>query len=335
MSRLVRVTAASRLHFGLWSLGGAGGREFGGVGAMIEQPALQLSLHESDHFHARGSADRRTLEFALRWAQFHRRELPHCLIEIQKPIPEHAGLGSGTQLGLAIAAGLNAISDLPSQTPQELALSVGRGLRSAVGTYGFVFGGLIVEQGKSAQEPISPLDCRIDVPQSWRLVLVRPRSLRGLAGIDESEAFRLLPAITPQMTDQLIAEARDRLVPAAATGDFEQFAESVYHYGRLSGECFAARQGGPYNGPILTALVERIRGLGHVGVGQSSWGPTLFVAVSSQAAGESLAHELKRDDDDLEITVTPPANQGARIEVTEDGDGRTAQLRVTYQPHDS
>src|SRR5213076_1599219 len=99
---------------------------------------------------------------------------PPCRIHISASIPEHAGLGSGTQVALSIAAGLSALCGLPSQTPQELALSVSRGLRSAVGTYGFVFGGLIVEQGKLSDEPISPLDCRIDLPDDWRFVLLRP-----------------------------------------------------------------------------------------------------------------------------------------------------------------
>src|SRR5262249_44809242 len=151
-----------------------------------------------------------------------------------------------------VAGGLNAFCGLPSQTPQELALSVGRGLRSAVGTYGFVFGGLIVEQGKLSCEPISPLDCRIDLPEEWRFVLIRPRGLVGLAGEKEGEAFGSLPAVPQAVTEELIALVRDRLVPAAATADFAQFAESLYSYGRLSGECFAARQGGPFNGPLLT-----------------------------------------------------------------------------------
>src|SRR5262245_37756271 len=141
MPRLVHVTAPSRLHFGLWSLGGTGAREFGGVGAMVEQPALELVLSCAGQFHIRGNGWERALAHARRWAEFHRRELPACCVDIHREIPEHAGLGSGTQLGLSVAAALNAFCGLPSQTPQELALSVGRGLRSAVGTYGFVFGG--------------------------------------------------------------------------------------------------------------------------------------------------------------------------------------------------
>jgi len=184
MPHVVHVTAPSRLHFGLWSLGGGERRQFGGVGAMIERPELSLSIISAPELSAAGDSAERALASARRWAEFHRLPPPRCRIEISTMIPRHAGLGSGTQLGLAVAAGLNAFCGLPSQTPQELALSVGRGLRSAVGTYGFVFGGLIVEQGKLPNEPISPLDCRINMPGAWRLFLVRPRGLAGLAGED-------------------------------------------------------------------------------------------------------------------------------------------------------
>jgi beta-ribofuranosylaminobenzene 5'-phosphate synthase len=320
MPRFVRVAAPSRLHFGLWSLGTAAGRRFGGVGAMIEQPELRLSIEEAHDLQAAGKASERALEFAGRWAAFHRLELPRCRIDVQAMIPAHAGLGSGTQLALSVAAALNAYCRLPSQTPQELASSVGRGLRSAVGTYGFVFGGLVVEQGKLPDESISPLDCRIDLPEDWRFVLIRVRGLSGLAGHDEADAFNMLPEVPASVSEQLIAETRDRLVPAAATGDSELFAESLYRYGRRSGECFATRQGGPYNGPRLTALVQRIVRLGHAGVGQSSWGPTIFVAEKSQQAAEQLLAELRAgsDSDELDLMISRPCNRGARIEACGD-----------------
>jgi beta-RFAP synthase len=323
MPRVVHVTAPSRLHFGLWSLGGGDGRQFGGVGAMIERPELKLLLTEAGEFTAVGDSAERAIASARRWAEFHRLALPPCRIEICKMIPEHAGLGSGTQLGLSVAAGLNAFCGLPSQTPQELALSVGRGLRSAVGTYGFVFGGLIVEQGKLPGEPISPLDCRIDLPEAWRFVLVRPRGIAGLAGDDEMVAFGTLPPVPQSVTDELISGVRDRLVPAAATVDFALFSESLYHYGRLSGQCFSAQQGGPFNGPQLTALVEQIRRLGHAGVGQTSWGPTVFVVMPSQEAAEQLVADLRSGDDALEfdLVISSPNNRGARIEVNDDGRG--------------
>ena len=314
MPRLVHVVAPSRLHFGLWSLGGADPRQFGGVGAMIERPELRLKLSDAASLTATGDSADRAIGYARRWAEFHSVPPPRCHIEISATSPGHVGLGSGTQLGLSVAAGLNAFCGLPSQSPQELAQSVGRGLRSAVGTYGFVFGGLIVEQGKLPDEPISPLDCRIDLPEHWRFVLVRPKELVGLAGDVETEAFGALPSVPPAVTEELIAEVCERLVPAAATDDFSLFAESLYRYGRLSGEIFSARQGGPYNGPIVTSIIEQIRRLGHVGVGQSSWGPTVYVALPSQKAAEQLVLELGAQNDlaNLEMMISPPCNRGAK-----------------------
>jgi beta-ribofuranosylaminobenzene 5'-phosphate synthase len=315
MSPIVQITAPSRLHFGLWSLGGAGARQFGGVGAMVEQPALRLCATEAASFSTAGECADLAAEYARRWSAFHRLEIPNCHLTIEQAIPKHAGLGSGTQLALSVAAALNAFAGLPSQTPPELALSVGRGLRSAVGTYGFVFGGLIVEQGKLADEPISPLDCRIDLPEEWRFVLLRPRGPAGLAGREETEAFAALAAVPPEVTNQLVAETRDRLVPAAAMADFPAFSQSLYHYGRMSGEIFAARQGGPYNGPVIADLVEKIRGRGFEGAGQSSWGPTVFAVTPSESAAKTLVEELRHGASaELEAIVTASANQGARIE---------------------
>jgi beta-RFAP synthase len=317
MPRAIHITAPSRLHFGLWALASRTGRQYGGVGAMIEEPRLVIHVDAAERFSAEGPLSERIAAFGGRWAEFHREALPKCRITVATAPPRHAGLGSGTQLGLAVAAGLGAFVGLPGQSPRELALSVGRGLRSAVGTYGFALGGLIVDQGKLADEPLSPLDCRLDLPAAWRFVLVRPAGLAGLGGDEESAAIASLPVISPATTERLIAEVRDRLVPAAATADFEGFAASVYRYGRWSGECFAARQGGPYNGPVLTKLVERIRDLGGEGVGQSSWGPTLFVAQPSQAAAEDFAQRLSAvsTGEELHTIITPPANSGARIDV--------------------
>ena len=316
MPHLVRVTAPSRLHFGLWSLASTAGRQFGGVGAMIDRPGLRLSIGPG--VGVWGPLAERAASFACHWKEFHRLTPPPCRIVIHDAPPEHVGLGTGTQLALVVAAGLNAYYELPSQTPPELALSVGRGLRSAVGTYGFLYGGLVVEQGKLPGEPISPLDCRVDLPEEWRFVLIRHADAAGLAGDEEAAAMASLPAAPPAVTLDLITEVRERLVPAAATGDFATFAASLYRYGNLAGRLFAARQGGAYHGPILARLVERIRALGFPGVGQSSWGPTLFVATSAADEAEALVAKLHEQDCErrLHLQIAAPCNRGAQIEVS-------------------
>jgi beta-RFAP synthase len=287
---------------------------------MLERPGLALSIAPAAELTACGPLAGRALAFARRWAEFMQLPAPGCAVEVLSTPAEHVGLGVGTQLGLAVAAGLSAWAGLPALTAAELALSVGRGLRSAVGAYGFVAGGLIVEQGKLPGEPISPLDCRIDLPPEWRFLLVRPEGCRGLSGDDETAAINSLPAIAPEITAQLVGEAREQLIPAAATGDFAAFAASLYRYGHLSGTCFAARQGGPFHGPVLTELVHQIRRLGGVGAGQSSWGPTLFAVCPSAAEAKELQRRLQESwaGPPLDFVLSKPNNRGATIEVRDD-----------------
>ncbi|MBC7855322.1 MAG: hypothetical protein IAF94_17985 [Pirellulaceae bacterium] len=318
MSRLITVTAPSRLHFGLFGLQQEEGRMFGGVGAMVDQPALRLRVRGASSFACVGPLQERTQEFSRRWAEFYGlTQPPACRIEVLEAPPNHVGLGVGTQLGLSVAAGLNAFSGMPAAGPRELALCVGRGQRSAIGTYGFVMGGLIVEQGKLAGEPISSLDCRIDLPEEWRFVLVRPQALgHSLSGELEEQAIAELPGVPEVVTQRLIAMARDELVPAAATAHFPQFAESLYQFGHQAGSCFAARQGGPYNGAVLTNLIEWLRNRGYAGVGQSSWGPTVFAALPNQHSALVLSDLLQQElpEGPLEVTIAAPCNRGALVQ---------------------
>ena len=111
------------------------------------------------------------------------------------------------------------------------------------------------------------------------------------------------------------SEALLHLVPAARSGAFDEFSASLYRFGRLAGECFAAQQGGPFASGRLAELVETIRGLGFEGVGQSSWGPTLFVPAEDEDRARQLTAALsaKRHADPLETTIARVANEGATV----------------------
>jgi len=284
----IEVIAPSRLHFGLLSFGNNSPRQFGGAGVMIDQPFTMLRITLSDRFEAAGALQHRVVDYSNRWAQFYGVTKPECRIEVMSVPPQHVGLGVGTQLGLAVAAGLAAFVAMPMPSPTELAMGVGRGLRSAVGTYGFAEGGFVVEGGKRLREPISPLDCRLEIPGEWRFVLICPQFEEGLSGSSEEGAFGSLPDVPVEITNRLQQELRASMVPAIARGNFDEFSESVYRYGRLSGSCFAKQQGGAYNGPVLTDIVETVRSLGTHGVGQSSWGPTIYSIARNQSDAKKL-----------------------------------------------
>jgi beta-RFAP synthase len=318
VSRFVEIVAPSRVHFGLLSFGGRTARQYGGAGVMVEPPVLRLRITPAERFVALGSLREDVRELALRWtASRGDAELPACQIEIAAAPRHHAGLGVGTQLGLSVAAGLNAALAVPPASPQELARSVGRGLRSAGGTYGFALGGLIAERGKLSGETLAPLDRRLAVPAQWRFVLVSPRCGEGLHGQAEREAFGTLPAVEADAAGDLRRELHENLLPAAEAADFAAFSDSVYRFGYRAGLCFAALQGGPYNGPRMQELVELIRDCGVRGVGQSSWGPTIYAVCPDEDAALRLVDQLTTRGGlaDADVWVSAPCNCGAQITV--------------------
>jgi beta-RFAP synthase len=211
---------------------------------------------------------------------------------------------------------------LPELSSADLARSTGRGLRSAVGTYGFRHGGLIVDAGKEAGETLGKLSIRVSLPDSWRFVLVCPRDEQGLSGSSEAVAFDRLPPVPDEITRRLWSITNEQTLPAAERGDCNAFGEAVYQFGRLAGECFSAVQGGPFASEEVELIVESIRKFGVRGVGQSSWGPTVFAVVPSEDEARQLVEclEMQCGDDRFEVVVARVNNRGARIEERSLGD---------------
>lgn len=327
---MIRVRAPSRLHFGLFALASPEGathlwpdregrltlpaRHFGGVGLMIERPGLVLTVETAPAWSADGPSAARALAFAHRAAQVLRLVQPYHVC-VERCPPEHVGLGSGTQLGLAVARALAEASGHTSRGAVELALLVGRGQRSGLGVHGFAQGGFLVEGGKTGQVGIAPLLCRHTFPEEWRIVLILPAGVRGTHGVGETEAFAQLPR--PRLTH---IEAQCRLVllgllPALIERDFKVFGEALYDFNRRSGELFAPWQGGLYAHPRIEEIVRSLREAGVHGVGQSSWGPVVFALAESTDQAQSLCNRLRsrlsvRDE---ELHITAAAATGAVI----------------------
>jgi beta-RFAP synthase len=237
-----------------------------------------------------------------------------CAITVERCAPEHVGLGTGTQLGLATALAVASAAGQSEFNPVDLARRLGRGRRSALGLHGFAQGGFLVEGGKRSADAISPLVARADFPPSWSVVLIVPQAQAGLSGPREQEAFARLAELE---TDARRTDALCRLVllgvlPALAESDLESFGESLFEFNRRVGEMFAPWQGGVYAHPRTAHLVEVLRNHGVRGVGQSSWGPTVFAVVEadkSQAVRDWLIRRQQVKEN--EVVVTSGANHAA------------------------
>lgn len=316
MSEAITVSTGARLHFGPLSYLPQQGRHFGGVGVMVEQPGYRLRTvrGEGDAVSPTGPTAERVREFVQQYRQSCpvERQPPPCEILIEEDVPSHNGLGSGTQLGLAVARSLAELAGERDVAVEQLAHRVGRGRRSAVGIHGFALGGLIVDAGHLPSEEIGMLACRLPVPAEWRVLLITPRgSTVGLSGSREEQAFGTLGSMPSALSDRLCRLVVMDLLPAVQAACFAGFSRAVYDYGRLVGEFFAPVQGGIFGHPATDVLVERLRSAGIAGAGQTSWGPTVFAFVPDASVGQQLADELA---DLADAQLVAPRNSGTTIE---------------------
>jgi beta-RFAP synthase len=291
MSRL-RLTAPSRLHFGLFSWGPDALRQFGGIGLMIDRPGLEIVAEPAEDWAAEGPLAERALaiarEVAASLGERGRTARPASLRIVQAP-PEHVGLGSGTQLSLAVA---RIVSELAGCAAAPIAELTGRGRRSGVGLHGFAQGGLIVDGGRRGPEGLPPLLVRMEFPTEWHALIVIPPGQPGLHGSSELEAFARLPSVPDAVTDRLCRLVLLGLLPAVAERDLTAFGAALtavqLHVGRL----FAPAQGGRlYASPEAEAILAHLRSEGLAGCGQSSWGPALY---AFDASGPERRAEILR-----------------------------------------
>ena len=308
------VETAARLHFGVLDLRGDAGRWFGGIGAAAPGPKVLVSVARSDDVRAIGEDAARASEFASRFLEYHgMRE--GARLNVYRAIPRHSGLGSGTQLALAVARGLAELHGLSTDV-RALAHAVGRARRSAVGTWTFAGGGLVVEGGRQAErEECGPLIARLPFPDDWRCVVAVPDAeVSGMSGAAEDEAFASLPAPSEREVERVSHLALMGLLPALADGDLDAFGRALTHIQEITGCWFASVQGGVFARGPSEGLVRQMSEWGARGVGQSSWGPSVYGIVDGEGAGQELAGRVRELlGDEGEVFEGPFRSEGVRV----------------------
>jgi beta-ribofuranosylaminobenzene 5'-phosphate synthase len=303
----VRVEAPARLHLGMLAVAGDGGRRFGGIGVSVSRPSVVLEAEPARELSAEGAGAERALEFARRCRETLELE-GGAHLRVLDAIPPHAGLGSGTKLALAVARALATLAGRTLDAP-ALAQAVGRAARSAVGTWTFALGGLVVEGGvQRDRDHPAPLLARYPMPEEWRVVLVVPDTEPGLSGVAEAQAFATLtPA--PERSAEIAQLVLTSLLPALVERDVEEFGAALTRVQQLVGDSFAPVQGGRFH-PRAGALVEALLDGGAAGAGQSSWGPAVYGVVGSEAAGRALARRMEGTG---RVELVEFDNRGARV----------------------
>lgn len=310
--RSVSVKTYGRLHLGFFDLSNQSPRRFGSLGVAID--AYQTILTISNRCQ-QSEVD----PWAARIMQNHLQALgvnSTLDLNIQRAIPRHSGLGSGTQMALAIGTGINTLLEKPAQSSHIAALHQ-RGARSGIGIATFDHGGLVVDGGRGHQTVVPPLLARHPFPEAWHFLLIVDQSQDGLHGSGEKTAFQQL---TPQSLANT-SEIQHRLLmqglPALVEQDYSAFSDFIGALQAYNADYFAPAQGGAYASQSVARVLDVFKQQGYKGLGQTSWGPTGFVLFPSRAEAVAKQAELLKDKNEhLSFIVTSAVNDPASIELT-------------------
>jgi len=321
-----KISAPSRLHFGLLDLTGDQGRIDGGTGVALAHPRVtvrargegdgRIDVPESVLPLVRGLADRLNVDLA------------GIDLELVQRFPAHVGLGSHTQMALCIGAALSRAAG-HELSAREIARAGKRGGTSGIGVNIFSRGGLVVDGGHSfgpGQEKevclpssasnanVPPLLARYELPRSWRFVLVTPNTEQGAHGQQEVDLFGEAFSRDPVDTGAVCRWALMGLMPGAAAGDIA-----------LLGRSLSAMQSVGFKRRELSLQPEPVKRLGDVmveagaaGAGLTSFGPTVYALVENEerarTALEAAFDSLDQAGIDADGWITTVDNRGAVIE---------------------
>lgn len=319
MPQSVCIRTGARLHFGLLTQHPHEGREFGGLGVMIAKPGWQIAVERAETNQievepsvsiVNSTAEQRTAEFLARISGSANSDA--WSVRVIEAIEGHQGLGSGTQLGLAIAKAIALLTNSDAPVDQ-LARQVGRGRRSAIGIWGFDAGGFIVDGGKLYESSIGSLVARFEMPANWCFVLATPTTELGLSGSEEIAAFAALPSMPRATTTRLCQLSLMTILPALRDQDFSEFAAGLFEYGQLVGEYFSPVQGGVFSSPMMADAANALRASRLPRPVQTSWGPTCAIPCSNTTTANEVMDclESRWPRTSLLLRIVQPLNTGA------------------------
>jgi beta-RFAP synthase len=311
MSESVTITVPARLHLGFLDIPRSGRDRFGSVGLPVQDIATVLTISRAAKTEIHGEEQARiaghlaTLCHHLDIATKHR-------IIVHGTIPRHIGLGSGTQIALAVSAALRALHSLPPDTINDAAL-LGRGARSGIGIAAFEQGGVIIDAGKGHGSAAPTVVSRIAFPENWRVILVFDTATQGIHGDAEVEAFKTLPPFPVEISASICRYVLMSLMPALIEKDLLLFGRAVQAVQNEIGNYFAPAQGGVFTSKNVETTMQRLEQAGAVGIGQSSWGPTGFAFAPSQTEAERIVNAIGGRSPGTAIQIVAGRNAGADI----------------------
>lgn len=334
----IRITTPCRIHLSLIDENGYTGRVDGGFGLCLDRPNVV--------FEATNNAE----EFKIEAHKYYRESIEvineqaskifkafnisnkNFHFNLKRYYPSHVGLGSKTQLSLAIATAITQLKNIKAITTRDLTKLVGRGGTSGIGWRGFEEGGFILDAGhdfgkgkeketflpssasKNADPALTIL--RYPIPEHWRFVLVIPNVKKGAYGDEEVSIFQSHAPIPKEEVNEVSHQILMKIIPGIVKNDLRCFGEGLK---RVQSIGFKRVEIGLQH-KVVKDLLNFFEHNGLKAYGMSSFGPSVVGIVESDSEAEALLKELQKSQRNGggHIYICKPNNFGAKIELLDE-----------------
>jgi beta-ribofuranosylaminobenzene 5'-phosphate synthase len=315
----VKLRTPARLHFSLIDLNGELGRIDGGIGVAIDNPNWIITVKKNSTWeipqHISELIEKLKDKLDL---------TNNYKIDIESSLPSHVGLGSQTQLSLAVAHGLS-ILEQQEHSVSKLAAFVGRGGTSGIGVAAFEHGGFILDGGHTCEDKPdflpshfsnskpAVLISRYNVPNDWYFIIAIPDTGKGKYGAAELEIFNKYCPISNQDVEKLSRIILMKMLPAIVEDDIVQFGKGLNDIQKIGFKSIENRL--QYD--FVKDLQQFFLDSGAVGSGLSSFGPATFCLIQSEKSAKELVEKtqdfFEKNGQTGEIFYTQANNDGVKI----------------------
>lgn len=317
------IESSARLHLGFYNFL-ENGVAYGGLGVAIEEPRVRVCVGLSNSLTIvnKSNVDISDVIKILK----DKLNMDRMLISVEQAIPRHIGLGSTTQIALSIAYATSEHLGL-GYTIKELAVLLGRGKDSGIGVAAFEYGGFIIDSGRrvvngrvevpKSIEDLPKVIFRSSLPKDWYFIVVTPEGVRGLDEMQERRAMDVPQQLPKDLQYELYKLLLLHIIPSVLGRNAEVFGKAITKLQVIVGTYFSKYQGGIYCCRESEEIAKILLESGAYGVGQSSWGPTMYGLVEGKTKVLKVLNKtidrVSRLGIDCRYYVVRARNTGAKI----------------------
>jgi len=313
--RSVMVETGARIHLGFYGFHRENELTLGGAGIAVEGVGYKLIVSSSSKTTVIGCQAERVMGLVREAAERLGVEAS-VSVRVEKCIPQHVGLGSTTQLTLAVYSALALYAGL---NPAHVLEKIEGSKYSGIGLGAFKHGGFIVDTGSfKGRKPLPVFS--LPMPSKWRIITVIPRTSWRMSNEErEEEAVDMTIRIHkeragPRMDCRGYIALLDYLIPGIIYNNYEAFVRGAELLEEATASSFSPVQEGHYCCRESERAALAMKEIGCRGVGQSSWGPLVYCFAPDEREAKRLADALQELlPSGWHVGVYKPRNRGATV----------------------